>query len=110
VHQDGLVHVSALANRFVKDPHDVVKAGQIVKVKVLEVDVKRQRIALTMRLTDTAESRSQPRVASPGSDARQPRTVPNHSNQGRGDNRHNGRAGTQQPSAMALSFARLKQK
>ena len=110
VHQDGLVHVSALANRFVKDPHDVVKAGQIVKVKVLEVDVKRQRIALTMRLTDTAESRSQPRVASPGSDTRQPRTVPNHSNQGRGDNRNNGRAGTEQPSAMALAFARLKQK
>ncbi|MSQ72585.1 MAG: RNA-binding transcriptional accessory protein [Betaproteobacteria bacterium] len=52
VHQDGLVHVSALANRFVKDPHDVVKPGQIVKVKVLEVDVKRQRIALTMRLDD----------------------------------------------------------
>ncbi len=52
VHQDGLVHVSALANKFVKDPHDVVKPGQIVKVKVLEVDVKRQRIALTLRLDD----------------------------------------------------------
>jgi uncharacterized protein len=50
VHQDGLVHVSALSNRFVKDPHDVVKAGQIVKVRVVEVDLKRQRIALTMRL------------------------------------------------------------
>ena len=52
VHQDGLVHVSALANRFVKDPHEVVKPGQIVKVKVLEVDEKRQRISLTMRLDD----------------------------------------------------------
>jgi len=52
VHQDGLVHVSALSNRFVKDPHDVVKPGQIVKVKVMDVDVKRQRIALTMRLDD----------------------------------------------------------
>ncbi|MGZ8445433.1 MAG: Tex family protein [Candidatus Binatia bacterium] len=52
MHQDGLVHVSALANKFVKDPHDVVKPGQIVKVRVLDVDVKRQRIALTMRLTD----------------------------------------------------------
>jgi uncharacterized protein len=50
VHQDGLVHVSALANRFVKDPHQVVKPGQIVKVKVMDVDVKRQRISLTMRL------------------------------------------------------------
>ena len=52
VHQDGLVHVSALADKFVKDPHDVVKPGQIVKVRVMDVDVKRQRIALTMRLTD----------------------------------------------------------
>ena len=54
VHQDGLVHISALSNTYVKDPHSVVKAGQIVKVKVLEVDAKRKRIALTMRLTDTA--------------------------------------------------------
>ncbi|CAG0930772.1 partial Protein YhgF, partial [Planctomycetaceae bacterium] len=54
VHQDGLVHISALSNSFVKDPHSVVKAGQVVKVKVLEVDEKRKRIALTMRLTDSA--------------------------------------------------------
>ncbi|OGS94804.1 MAG: RNA-binding transcriptional accessory protein, partial [Gallionellales bacterium RIFCSPLOWO2_12_FULL_57_18] len=54
VHQDGLVHISALSNSFVKDPHTVVKAGQVVKVKVLEVDEKRKRIALTMRLTDSA--------------------------------------------------------
>ncbi|MBI3479201.1 MAG: RNA-binding transcriptional accessory protein [Nitrosomonadales bacterium] len=54
VHQDGLVHISALSNTFVKDPHSVVKAGQVVKVKVLEVDEKRKRIALTMRLTDSA--------------------------------------------------------
>ena len=53
VHQDGLVHVSALANRFVKDPHDVVKPGQIVQVKVIEIDAKRQRIALTMRFEGT---------------------------------------------------------
>jgi uncharacterized protein len=52
VHQDGLVHISALADKFVKDPHAVVKAGQVVKVKVLEVDVKRKRIALTMRMSD----------------------------------------------------------
>ena len=54
VHQDGLVHISALSNSFVKDPHTIVKAGQVVKVKVLEVDEKRKRIALTMRLTDSA--------------------------------------------------------
>ncbi len=52
VHQDGLVHVSQLANKFVKDPQEVVKPGQIVKVKVMEVDEKRQRISLTMRLDD----------------------------------------------------------
>ncbi|MBK9081664.1 MAG: RNA-binding transcriptional accessory protein [Rhizobiales bacterium] len=57
VHQDGLVHVSALANTFVKDPRDVVKPGQIVKVKVLEVDKPRKRIALTMRLDDQPGAR-----------------------------------------------------
>jgi len=54
VHQDGLVHISALAEKFVRDPREVVKAGDLVKVKVLEVDVPRKRIALTMRLNDTA--------------------------------------------------------
>src|SRR3546814_1927822 len=53
VHQDGLVHISALADRYVKEPREVVKAGDIVKVKVLEVDVARKRIALTRRLDDT---------------------------------------------------------
>ncbi|MCW9014086.1 MAG: RNA-binding transcriptional accessory protein [Gammaproteobacteria bacterium] len=54
VHQDGLVHISALSNNFVKDPREVVKAGDVVKVKVMDVDVKRKRIALTMRLDDEA--------------------------------------------------------
>jgi uncharacterized protein len=52
VHQDGLVHVSALADRFVKDPREVVKTGDVVTVKVLEVDIKRRRIALTRRMSD----------------------------------------------------------
>lgn len=52
VHQDGLVHISALSQQFVKSPHDVVSAGDIVKVKVLEVDLERKRIALTCRLDD----------------------------------------------------------
>ena len=52
VHQDGLVHISAITNRFIKDPREAVKTGDIVKVKVLEVDVVRKRIALTMRLED----------------------------------------------------------
>lgn len=56
VHQDGLVHISALANRFVKDPREVVKAGDIVKIKVLEVDEKRRRIALTMRMDDQPDA------------------------------------------------------
>nr|MBL8457018.1 RNA-binding transcriptional accessory protein [Zoogloeaceae bacterium] len=58
VHQDGLVHISALAERFVKDPHSVVKAGQVVKVKVLEVDLPRNRIALTMRLSDEPQPKA----------------------------------------------------
>jgi uncharacterized protein len=52
VHQDGLVHVSALANRFVSDPREVVKSGQVVRVKVLEADPERKRISLTLRLDD----------------------------------------------------------
>ena len=57
VHQDGLVHISVMSNRFVKDPREIVKAGDIVKVKVLEVDVKRRRIALSMRLDEPAGPR-----------------------------------------------------
>ncbi len=77
VHQDGLVHISALANTFVKDPHSVVKAGQIVKVKVLEIDEKRKRIALTMRLSDeaprsSAESRPAQRALNKSSISKSP--------------------------------------
>lgn len=57
VHQDGLVHISALSNNYVKDPREVVKAGDVVKVKVMDVDVQRKRIALSMRLDD--DSRDQ---------------------------------------------------
>ena len=60
VHQDGLVHVSQLADRFVKDPHEVVKAGDVVKVRVVEVDAARKRIALTMK-KDSGEAREQAR-------------------------------------------------
>lgn len=56
VHQDGLVHISALSNQFVSDPREVVKAGDVVKVKVLEVDAARKRIALTMRLDDEGKT------------------------------------------------------
>jgi uncharacterized protein len=57
VHQDGLVHISALSNKFIKDPREVVKAGDVVKVKVMEIDVQRKRVALSMRLDD--DSRNQ---------------------------------------------------
>jgi len=61
VHQDGLVHISALAEKFVKDPRDVVKAGDIVRVKVMEVDEPRKRIGLTMRLSDKAGEQNERR-------------------------------------------------
>ncbi|WP_028568682.1 Tex family protein [Salinispora tropica] len=57
VHQDGLVHVSAMSRTFVRDPHEVVKSGDVVKVRVLDVDVPRKRISLTLRLDDTEASR-----------------------------------------------------
>lgn len=65
VHQDGLVHISLLADRFVKNPHEVVKVGDIVKVKVLEVDTQRKRIQLSMRLSESP-SPTPAKKASPG--------------------------------------------
>ena len=77
VHQDGLVHVSSLANKFIKDPHQIVKPGQIVKVKVLAVDTVRQRISLTMRIDDVPEATGQPKIhkvhKETGKNNRQPR-------------------------------------
>jgi len=102
VHQDGLVHVSALANRFIKDPHEVVKPGQVVKVKVIDVDLKRQRIALTMRLDDTASRASSSAQSSNNTAGTQ---------RGRGES---GSAQTAQPSqplsAMAMALAKARQK
>ena len=96
VHQDGLVHISVLSNRFVKDPHEVVKPGQIVKVRVQEVDLKRQRIALSMRLDDSA-----PREG--GQPRRAPDTRPGHTRPPKPQQREEKPAG-----AMALAFAKLK--
>jgi uncharacterized protein len=62
VHQDGLVHVSAMAHRFIKDPREVVKPGDVVKVKVMDIDVPRKRISLSLRLDDDPEAqRRRPR-------------------------------------------------
>ncbi|MEE2523273.1 Tex family protein [Pseudarthrobacter sp. J47] len=66
VHQDGLVHVSALANRFVSDPREVVKSGQVVRVKVLEADPERKRISLTLRLDDEPGAGAQGKSAGGG--------------------------------------------
>lgn len=102
VHQDGLVHVSALANRFIKDPHEVVKPGQVVKVKVIDVDLKRQRIALTMRLDDAA---SRP-AASPKAD-----NTATRDQRSRGASASSQNARAPQPiGAMALALARARQK
>ena len=75
VHQDGLVHISAMSSRFVRDPREIVKAGDVVKVKVLEVDVKRRRVALSMRLDEAAAPR-EARPAGPG--------APDHARTARG--------------------------
>ena len=95
VHQDGLVHISALSNRFVQDPREVVKAGDVVKVKVLEVDATRKRIALTMRLDDEAGATKGNRPSENRHQERRDRKP-----------QRNDRAPTN--SAMADAFAKLK--
>ena len=100
VHQDGLVHVSALSNTFVKDPHAVVKTGQIVKVKVLEVDIPRKRISLTMKMGDEV-----PRGA--GGKSAGASTVSNRSSGGQRKPESNS-AGFGN-SAFAAAFAKAKQ-
>ena len=97
VHQDGLVHVSALANTFVKDPHTVVKAGQIVKVKVLEVDLQRQRIALTMRMGDEPTQGKRHDAAPAG-----------RGNPGRQRPRQRSTGPAPAGNAMAAAFAKVK--
>ncbi|UYC13997.1 Tex family protein [Xanthomonas sp. CFBP 8445] len=112
VHQDGLVHISALSDSYVKDPRDVVKAGDIVKVKVLEVDVARKRIALTRRLDDAP---APARPAERDSGARGAGGPPRRERDGRG----NSGGGNARPrpattvaapvnSALADAFARAK--
>ncbi|KJR19531.1 RNA-binding transcriptional accessory protein [Vibrio navarrensis] len=94
VHQDGLVHISALTDRFVADPREVVKAGDIVKVKVMEVDVQRKRIALSMRLNDE-----------PGQDNRSQRSAAPRSGQERRSPRRDEPQGNTLGGAMGGAFA-----
>ncbi|MEL5457186.1 Tex family protein [Serratia ureilytica] len=81
VHQDGLVHISSLADKFVEDPHTVVKAGDIVKVKVMEVDLQRKRIALSMRLDE------QPGEGSPRRGGNAPAQARDNANRSAGGNK-----------------------
>jgi len=101
VHQDGLIHVSQLANRFVSDAREVVKTGDIVKVKVLEVDLSRQRISLTMKL----DSASVPKGGAPRDNSFKPAA--------RGERSHGGGGRPAEPAAtssMAAAFAKLQTK
>ena len=92
VHQDGLVHISSLSDKFVEDPHQVVKTGDVVKVKVLEVDVARRRIALTMRLDESAVK----------NDGKSDRTL---SAKPRSDNSRQDRNNSRANNAMGNAFA-----
>ena len=92
VHQDGLVHISSLSDKFVEDPHQVVKTGDVVKVKVLEVDVARRRIALTMRLDESAVK----------NDGKSDRTL---SAKPRSDNTRQDRSNPRANNAMGNAFA-----
>ncbi|OZI65569.1 RNA-binding transcriptional accessory protein Tex [Bordetella genomosp. 1] len=105
VHQDGLVHISALAEKFVKDPRDVVRVGQTVQVKVLEVDVQRKRVALTMRLNDPAEPARRGNAGGAGAGA--PRGGDRGGRRPQGGDNGRGGAGLGN-SAMADAFAKLK--
>ncbi|MET2953806.1 Tex family protein [Vibrio harveyi] len=101
VHQDGLIHISALTDRFVSDPREVVKAGDIVKVKVMEVDVQRKRIGLSMRMNDEPgqDNRSQRSSAAPRRNDQQQRRQPR-----RDDSSSNSAMG----GAFAAAFAKAK--
>ncbi len=99
VHQDGLVHISNISNKFIKDPREIIKTGDIVKVKVLEVDSKRKRIGLTMNLTDEV-SANKPAAKKPND---------NKTNNSKKTNHNKSRQQTKPTNnAMAAAFAKLK--
>jgi uncharacterized protein len=115
VHQDGLVHISSITDKFVSDPREVVKAGDIVKVKVLEVDVSRKRISLTMRLDEQPVARSEKPVQSHSRDnkAKNKPAAHNNSYQGKSANQQNKSKvkkvdNAAMGNAFADAFAKLK--
>jgi uncharacterized protein len=97
VHQDGLVHISAMSDKFVKDPHQVVKTGDVVKVKVMSIDIQRRRIGLSMRLSDDARNQA---------DANQAKGKPN----GRQSYKKRSATAQKPAGAMAQAFDRLNLK
>lgn len=104
VHQDGLVHISAMTDKFISDPREVVKAGDIVKVKVLEVDVARKRVSFTMRLTDTpsaAKVDHKPKTKQVSADKPRQQKPANKKASGAGNNQAMG-------NAFADAFAKAK--
>lgn len=109
VHQDGLVHISALSDKFVSDPREVVKAGDIVKVKVMEVDLQRKRIGMSMRLSDEPGQDNKPARKPQGERSQGNRPQSNHQPRQRqnkpADNGNNAMGG-----AFAAAFANAKKK
>ncbi len=124
VHQDGLVHVSAMSKQFVKDPRDLVKAGEIVTVKVMDVDLDRKRISLSMRLDDALDDATGDSASAAGKAGRgqgqsgpSPRAKPGRGRQGDGRSRQGRKpsgqkAGSAPPGngALADAFARARRK
>jgi len=117
VHQDGLVHISAMSDTFIKDPREVVKAGDIVKVKVMEVDAARKRIALSMRMSDDANEQAEQKVSGERPNRNRNQTTKtsfgpgssNNSNRG-GSNggNSNGNSGGAMADALAAAFKKGK--
>ncbi|QTD53556.1 RNA-binding transcriptional accessory protein [Sulfidibacter corallicola] len=106
VHQDGLVHISALANRFVKDPREVVRAGDVVKVKIVEVDLERRRIAMSMRLDDEAGKK----VGGGRGDYRTDRKGGQGGRGGRSDRRREPRSNTAMGAALSAALGKKRGK
>ncbi|OZS43186.1 Tex family protein [Photobacterium sanguinicancri] len=108
VHQDGLVHISALSDKFVADPREVVKAGDVVKVKVMEVDLQRKRIAMTMRMSDEPGQEKPARKPQGQAPQGQPRSATNHNKHANNNARNQDNSGGAMGGAFAAAFAKAK--
>ena len=104
VHQDGLVHISAMTDKFISDPRDIVKTGDIVKVKVMEVDVERKRVSFTMRMGDTPNQTAKPSAQKQASD-KKPNNRPAKANQQQAQSKQSNQM---MGNAFADAFAKAK--